>query len=124
MLALINTLINYIKIFVIFFNTLFLYKKSTAIKNKRIVNLISIETEKKTKNFFLSKNVHFCKVAHVPKYFPRKSSPKSSTVTYSQAFPKFVIIDVFFSNTIWSFRSLHCCNKKKQIRFLQIFKRS
>ena len=32
------------------------------------VNCISIETEKKTKNFFLSKYVHFCKVAHVPKY--------------------------------------------------------
>ena len=87
----------------------------STVQNKRTVNCISIEIEEQAKNFFLSKNVHFCKVAHVPKNFPRKNSPKSLTVTYSQTFPKFALINVFFQIQFlfnWSFRSLHCCNKK------------
>ena len=102
-IAIVSSHGNYLYMFVKSFLKLnFLIDNLSAVQNKRTVNCISIETEKIAKNFFLLKNVHFCKVAQVPKYFPRKSFPESLTVTYSQACPKFVLTDVFFLNTIFN----------------------
>ena len=69
----------------------------SAVQNKRTVNYISIETEKKAKNFFLSKNVTFLKIPHVPKYLPRKKSPKLLTLTYFTSVSKICVNYCFFS---------------------------